>query len=50
MNPILASVTTLAVSMIYLVWQNYHAILQRRERVLRSRVAWMLWQAANTDG
>jgi hypothetical protein len=41
--------TTLAVSMIYVVWQNYHVLMQRRERVLRSRVTWMLWRAANME-
>ena len=49
MNPMIASVTTLAVSMIYVVWQNYHALVRHRERVLRARVAWMLWQAARLN-
>ena len=50
MNPIFATMTTLAVSTIYIVWQNYHGLMEKRERVLRSRITYMLWCAANNQG
>lgn len=47
MNPIVASAATLAVSTIYILWQNYHVITCKRKKVQRSRVTYMLWCAAN---
>jgi hypothetical protein len=41
-----SSVPTLAVSAIYCVWYAYQANKIRRDRVLRERVAYMLWVAA----
>jgi hypothetical protein len=49
MNPLLPTVATFAVSAIFLVWQNYRQALDRRRRVLRSRVAYMLWVMANRE-
>ena len=34
---------TLAVSAIYCIWQAYRRALALRDRVLRERVAYMLW-------
>jgi hypothetical protein len=48
MNPLIPSVSALAVSAIYCLYQAYARQLQgRRERVLRERVAFMLWVAAS---
>jgi hypothetical protein len=49
MNPVVANVATLAVSTIFLLWQSYRLIQERRKRTLRSRVAFMLWCAANHE-
>jgi hypothetical protein len=38
---------TLAVSAIYCVWYSYQAERLRRDRVLRERVAYMLWVVAS---
>jgi hypothetical protein len=38
---------TLAVSAIYCIWQAYRRVLALRERVLRERVAYMLWVLAD---
>lgn len=46
MHAVFPAVATLAVSTIYLLWQNYQAALHRQERVMRDRVAFMLWTAA----
>jgi hypothetical protein len=52
MHPLAVSVPTLAVSAIYLIWQAYHAARLRyerllQERLLRGRVACLLWEAAD---
>jgi hypothetical protein len=47
MHPLGMSVTTLAVSMIFCLWQAYCQTQQRRQRQLRERVAYMLWTAAH---
>jgi hypothetical protein len=49
MNPLSVSMATFAVSAIFIVWENYRRFVERRERVLRSRVAFMLWCAAARD-
>jgi hypothetical protein len=46
MQALLCSVPTLAVSLIYCCWSTYFRALLRRDRVLRERVAYMLWVAA----
>ena len=47
--PLMTTIATLAVSAIYIFWEHYHQILERRQRLLRSRVAFMLWVMANRD-
>ena len=42
-----AILPTLAVSVIYCVWQAYVRAQLRREGVLRERVAYMLWIVAS---
>src|SRR4051794_20403843 len=49
MNPLVTSVATLAVSTIYIVWNNYRHFIVRRQKVLHERVAYMLWMAAMRD-
>jgi hypothetical protein len=39
---------TLAISAIYCIWQAYRRALALRERVLRQRVAYMLWVLAES--
>jgi hypothetical protein len=47
MNAILPSLSTLAVSVIYCIWQAYVRYeLAARHRQLRERVAYMLWVMA----
>ena len=46
MRALLPSMSTLAVSMIYCAWQAYRRSRLRHERVLRERVAYMLWVMA----
>ncbi len=41
-----AYVPTLAVSVIYCIWYHYRLACWQRERVLRQRVANMLWAMA----
>src|SRR5262245_2576699 len=43
-----ALVPFLSVASIYYVWRGYQAWLARRERLIRNRVAYMLWVAAQT--
>jgi hypothetical protein len=43
---VFSSLPTLAVSVIYCVWYAYQTERLRRDRVLRERVAYMLWVAA----
>jgi hypothetical protein len=38
---------TLAISVIYCVWQGYLRHRIQRERTLRDRVAWLLWTVAD---
>jgi len=44
-----ATLPTIAVSTIYLTWKAGHRERMRREKLLRERVAYMLWVAANHD-
>lgn len=46
MNPLLPSIPTLAVSCIYCLWWTYQQRAIVRRRVLRERVAYMLWVMA----
>lgn len=47
-SPLMSSVATLAISTIFVVWQNYHHCQVRRERVKRERVTYLLWSAAQS--
>ena len=47
MQPFMTALPCLLVSSIYCFWKHYHVALLRRERQLRERVAFMLWEAAN---
>jgi hypothetical protein len=40
----------LAVACIFYTWRAYTDALLRRQRMLRQRVTWMLWVAANRSG
>ncbi len=46
METLALSSPTLAVSVIYCIWGAYTRVAAQRERVLRERVAHMLWVAA----
>ena len=46
MNPMIATLPTLAVTAIYYCWHVLYLEKCRRERVLRERVAYMLWTMA----
>jgi hypothetical protein len=45
-NPMIATLPTLAVTAIYYCWHVVYLEKCRRERVLRERVAYMLWTMA----
>jgi hypothetical protein len=46
MQPIYSHVALLTVTMAFFVWRTFTEGRQRRERVLRQRVAYLLWVAA----
>ncbi len=46
MQPLLTSLPTLAVSVLYCVWNTYRAARLQRQRKLCERVAYMLWVVA----
>jgi hypothetical protein len=43
------TIPTLAVSAAYCIWNAYRMALLRQDRVLRERVAYMLWVASGQD-
>jgi hypothetical protein len=43
------AIPALTVSTIFLAWNVCHRQRRRRDRLLRERVAYMLWVAANRD-
>ena len=47
MNPLIPSTAALAVSAIFCLWRNYHAIQSRKKQQLRQRVAYLLWSVAH---
>jgi hypothetical protein len=49
MNPLVGSIATLAVAVIFYIWQLYNRIRMQKQRHLRKRVAYMLWVMANED-
>ena len=50
MAPLVPSVAALAVSTIYCLWHSYRLTHERRVRLMRERVAYMLWVAATRGG
>jgi hypothetical protein len=48
MQPIVTNMAALAVATLYYLWRAYHT-RQLRERVLRQRVAYMLWVMVGQD-
>ena len=50
MNPMLSTLPTLLVTTVYYLWCVYHREWRRRDRLLRLRVAYMLWVAAQRMG
>ncbi len=46
MNPIVCHFAALTVSMLYCLWRRHHELLMRKQRVVRQRVALMLWVIA----
>jgi hypothetical protein len=48
MPPIVCSVSALAVAAIFYTWRAYQDTVVQKTRVLRERVTYMLWQAAQT--
>jgi hypothetical protein len=44
--PLCLQLSALAVSVIYYAWRDGYVAQLRRQRVLRERVAYMLWTAA----
>lgn len=49
MQAIAPIVPTLAVAAIYCLWQRIQVMHSRRQRILRERVAYMLWCAAREE-
>ncbi len=49
MNPMIATLPTLAVTAIYYFWHVLYLENRRRDRVLRERVTYMLWTMALDD-
>jgi hypothetical protein len=47
MEMFVPSAAALVISAIYCVWNSWYVKPGQRERVLRSRVAYMLWVAAD---
>jgi hypothetical protein len=47
MQAFYCSVTTLAVTAIYLFWQRYSEGRGRRDRAIQERVTYMLWMMAS---
>ena len=46
MHPIVANVAALVVATLFYLWRAHHQLRLERHRVLRQRVAFMLWTAA----
>ena len=46
---LVCSIALLAVTVIYLFWRSYLQAQQRRQHVLRERVAYLLWTMASAD-
>jgi hypothetical protein len=46
MNPIVCQMAAVAVAMLYCSWRRHQDWVDRKQRLLRERVAWMLWVMA----
>jgi len=46
---LVCSIALLAVTVIYLFWRSYLLAFERRQDVLRERVALLLWTAADAE-
>jgi hypothetical protein len=46
MQPIVTNMAALAVATLFYLWRAHHQTRLRRQRVLRERVAYMLWVMA----
>jgi hypothetical protein len=46
MNPIACHFAALTVSMLYCLWRRHQELILRKQRVVRQRVALMLWVIA----
>jgi hypothetical protein len=46
MNPVVCHFAAVAVAMLYCSWRRHHELLVQKQRVLRERVALMLWSIA----
>lgn len=46
MQPIWVNAAALTVAVLFYTWRSYFAIQQRKQGLLRKRVAYMLWCAA----
>jgi len=46
-QPIVTALPTLAVAAVYCFWNVYLCLHKQRERRLRERVTYMLWEMAN---
>ena len=46
MQPIVTNIAALAVASLFYLWRAHHQTRQQRQRVLRERVAYMLWVMA----
>ncbi len=49
MEPIMSSAAALAVAVIFYSWRAWQQTHHRRQRILRERVAYMLWVVANQE-
>jgi hypothetical protein len=47
MQPLWCNAAALTVALIFYLWRSHHHFVLRRRRVLRERVAYMLWMMAD---
>lgn len=47
MNFVVCATSALAVASLFYVWRAYHQQIEHRDKMLRERVAYMLWVMAN---
>lgn len=49
MQQLACSIAILAVTVVYCFWRSYLEVARRRQQLLRERVAYLLWVAADVD-